>query len=254
MDEEEFEIWEGVYSNFEEAAEDGAVFDSKRWIDKEKARAEALLKSMRSKWPLSDAADTRDYILPLVVALSGTSEEKISVLDFGGGLGTSYLSTLASVVKPSTVEFHIVEGDAIAKVGSELFANHPNVHFHVELPSFENPITIVHAGSSLHYVEDWMAMVHSFSEYKPRYLVYSDLPAGEIETFVTKQNYYGEKIPVWFWNISEFVSATEKLGFRLIYQSRFISPSELVRRSIKMCKFPRKYRLGSCCQLLFERC
>jgi hypothetical protein len=67
------------------------------------------------------------------------------------------------------------------------------------------------------------------------------------------QNFYGAKIPVWFWNIDEFVSTIESFGFRWIYRSRYISPSPLVRRAIRMDNFPKKYRLGSCCQLLFER-
>ena len=250
---DKIDIWEGVYGSFEEAGGGSEVFGSARWVDGLTAGVAELVESLRFDWPLSSVTDTHDYILPVVVASSGPAGRKVTVLDFGGGMGSVYLSVLATVADREALEFHVVEGEAICKAARKMYAGYPSIRFHDSLPKLDSAVTIIHAGSSLHYVEDWKGLVRSFSEYNPEYFVCADLPAGDIETFVTRQNYYGKKIPVWFWNIEEFVSVVEDFGFRLIYRARYISSSELVRQAMKMENFPEKYRLGCCCQLLFRR-
>jgi hypothetical protein len=64
-------------------------------------------------------------------------------------------------------------------------------------------------------------MLGQFACYQRRFIMLSCLNAGDIETFVTYQNYYGSKIPVWFWNIREIIEAFRNLDYSLIYQSLF---------------------------------
>lgn len=252
MSENDFFIWEGIYRSFQETGGDENAFNSEIWVRKIAKQAEESLQAMRQADTVPTVALSRDYILPVVAALVDTNDGKVCILDFGGGLGTSYLSTLAAIPDSKNVEFHIVERESVCSLGGELFEEYPLLQFHVGLPSLDGAVDIVHAGSSLHYVEDWKSILASLVDYSPRYLIFSDIPAGDIKTFVTTQNFYGRKIPVWFWNIDEFISTVEEDGFRLVYRCRYLSMSPLVQQSMMMLNFPKEYRLGCTCQLLFE--
>ena len=87
--------------------------------------------------------------------------------------------------------------------------------------------------------------------YEPRLLILSGLTAGDIETFVTYQNYYGSKVPAWFWNVNEIISAVENLSYSLIYKS-VLAFSYLGKiQPLPMENFPPKYRLERECNLMF---
>jgi len=126
-----------------------------------------------------------------------------------------------------------------------------NLFFHHDLPCDIEEFDVVHAGSSLHYVADWRVMLGQFASYEPRLIVLSGLTAGDIETFVTYQNYYGSKIPVWFWNVREITDAAMDLGYTLIYKS-LLAFSYLGKiQPLPMENFPPEYRLRRKCNLIF---
>ena len=79
-------------------------------------------------------------------------------------------------------------------------------------------------------------------------MVFSDLPAGDINSFVTIQNQYGDKTPVRFWNLQEFINVVESLGYRLVFKSRFINDY-----IDAMKYFDEAYRLKYFSQLIFKR-
>jgi hypothetical protein len=95
-------------------------------------------------------------------------------------------------------------------------------------------------------------MVKKFTEYEPFYIMLSGLTAGDIKTFVTQQNYYGYKIPVWFWNINEVINELKKLDYELIYKSLLASDYLGKRQKLPMKNFPQKYRLPRKCNLIFK--
>ncbi|GMQ82799.1 MAG: hypothetical protein BMS9Abin05_2261 [Rhodothermia bacterium] len=253
MNETGFAIWDGIYETFAQSSGDENVFESTIWIKKISERAKESLRAMRAESAVPAVAVNRSYILPVIGALVQARRGKLSVLDFGGGLGASYLPTIAGMPAEANVEFHVVEGEAVVKEGRKLFEDYPQLHFYSELPSLDEPIDIVHAGSALHYVEEWKSMLGALVHYAPRYLIFADLPAGNIKTFVTIQNFHGRKIPVWFWDIAEFTSAVEGLGFRYIYRCRCVETGVKAGQQLPMSNFPERYRLDYTCQLLFER-
>jgi hypothetical protein len=79
----------------------------------------------------------------------------------------------------------------------------------------------------------------------------SGLNAGDIETFVTYQNYYDSKIPVWFWNIHEIIEALRNLDYNLIYKSLLESSYLGKLQPLPMENFPPEYRLKRKCNLIF---
>ena len=245
-------IWEGVYKKFAEAPNDSGYFEKEKWLKQEEDKCNKKIKTLKqrvvsSSGGISELAESKEYCLSIVISMMDSSKQ-ISVLDFGGGLASIYFETIEKIVGKN-IKFFIVENGSICKKGSELFKDDKKIEFLTVLPeqNKNTAIDIVHAGSSMHYVDDWIDLLDKFVEYRPKYLVFSDLPAGDINTFVTIQNHYDDKIPVRFWNLSEFVNAVEYRGFKLIYKTRFINGY------IKYMKyFDKKYWLEHFSQLIFK--
>lgn len=237
-------IWSGIYRSFSEVPK-GDVFNSARWLNRLNSSVPEPTK-LDFPGPLV----TNDYLLPIVAAL-GSKSSNISILDFGGGLGNIVSLIDATIPDTKGFEFHIIDLPSICAQGAKRFERDPRVAFHTALPEIETA-TIVHLASSLQYIDDWENLLARLAQYKPIYMIFTDLPAGEIETFVTAQHYYGDLIPVRFWNFSEFCRAVEKLGFKLAYASRYGKTYLSQTGELPTDNFPESHRLRWACQMLFS--
>lgn len=243
-------IWEGIYSSFAEAQGVGEVFAASTWVERlttdyrerKAAHASGSLKT----------AITTDYVLYPVAALAALRKEPLRILDFGGGLANAFYPLLGHLGETAAFELHVVENAAVCERGRALVRD-GRVAFHETLPA-EGQFDIVHAGSSLHYVDDWRATVAQFRAYIPTYVILADVPAGAIpRTVATRQNYYGATIPCWLFRLDELRAACERDGYRLAFQARFKRPYLGQDIPPPMAALPSAYRLEAFCQLLFAR-
>ena len=96
-------------------------------------------------------------------------------------------------------------------------------------------------------------MLAELCSYNPRHLVLADVMSGDIETFVTLQEFYGRKIRFRFLNIEELLNETKKHGFALIYKSNYAGKICDAIRSLDRAHFDKKFQLDFACQLVFSR-
>lgn len=254
MSEEGFFIWEGVYKEFPEQDPE-CVFESDHWVEKIAARAEESLRNLEANVPIPEHAVVHEYPLPVLAALTSARFRKpIRILDFGGGLGATYFSVAASMPDREQFEFYVVEGASICRKGRVLFENYSNIHFYEKLPEVGSvEIDIVHAASSFQYLKSWQDMLERFAQYNPQYIAFGNLLAGAIRPFVTYQNYYGNKIPVRFYNIDDVMSELEKVGYEVIYKSLLRQSLLGKRQPLPMGNMPEECRLPYGCNLICER-
>jgi putative methyltransferase (TIGR04325 family) len=253
MTDQSFNIWEGVYENWDQAPADEGFFDSDIWVNKISDLAQKSLESYQNSANVEAVATTRDYILPVVASMvKRETSETLRIMDFGGGLAASYFPLVAVFPEPENLEFHIIEAEAVCARGKKIFAKQPNIHFHSKLPELQNPVHIIHSGSGLQYIKEWQGLITSFAEYKPKYFILADMMAGDIKTFITVQNFYGRKIRSRFLNIKELFSTVSEVGFRLIYQSRYLKKTKGVMGPLPMENFEQEYRLEYASQILFR--
>lgn len=251
-DEPGFAIWEGIYDEWEDAPVIEGAFDSSKWLDDQVAIARReLVDSEKNRGSIPANAKSRDYILPTVVAMARPVKGDLKVLDFGGGLASSYLPVIASLPDGNAIEFHVVERQGVCEKGREVFPDNMKLFFHAELPS-EGHFDVIHAGRSFQYVDDWPELLRQFAGLTPGYLVLAGALAGDIKPFVTMQNYYGYKIRVRFLNLGELIREAESLGFRLISKTLHLSKRLGKEGPLPMDNFPESHRLEHPCQLLFE--
>ncbi len=142
----------------------------------------------------------------------------------------------------------------MVKAGRDFFKDEQNIFFSDSLPE-EDGITfdLVCMSSSLQYIERWETMLTQLCGYKPRYVLFTDLLAGDIPTFATAQIYYGSKIPAWFFNVGEITDTMERLGYGLIFKSAYEAMIRGKEGPLPLNNFEKKYRISDSCNLLFAK-
>lgn len=245
-----FVIWEGVYPSFREVPAGGAGFSSAEWSGKSAARLRELRAPEAAAVPQAVAYSST--LLHAVAALALAEKPRLKVLDFGGGLGLTYASFLKAAGDPQGLEYHVVENPEVCAEARREFAGDARVTFHDSLPELKGA-DIVHAQSSLQYVEDWKGMLRRLAGYGARRMILTDVPAGEFPTYASGQNYYGSRIPCWFFNAAEFIAVLESAGYRVILRTRFLGSYLGEWQDHPMDNFPADKRVGRSCNFLLER-
>jgi len=192
-------VWNGVYTSWTDAPQSGDVFDGPLWLDRITDTAIQMRADYESSDLLKPVKITFDYALPVVAGMAMPVDRPLTVIDYGGGLAASYFSLVAAV--SGAVKFYVIETEEVCQRGRELFGDIDGLSFQTQFPQLDAPVDIVHAGSSLQYVEDYQAMLKCFATFRPRHLLLADVLAGNINTFVSTQNYYGKTIRVRFLNL-----------------------------------------------------
>ena len=86
----------GFINVWEDAEQDKNIFEEKVWVNKATNQVEKNLTDYRSGNNLRLAPPAQNYILALAAGtLLFSSEDDLQVLDFGGGLGTSYFELIS---------------------------------------------------------------------------------------------------------------------------------------------------------------
>jgi putative methyltransferase (TIGR04325 family) len=251
---ENSKVWEGIYATFAETEAKNAVFEEPIWLDKIRERARHQLLQASVSAAVSPAAVTSDYALPFVAALAAQRDKELHILDFGGGMGTGFIPLVNMLPHHQPINFVIVENGAVCNAGREFFGGDSRISFREDVPDAGGvDYDIVHCGSSLHYVDDWEGLLDKFTALYPEYLLFADLPAADNRSFVTAQMFHGQRIPVHFWNFSEFVDTVEARGFELAFQSRYRGYYLEKNASPPTSNFDAAHQLHYLCQLIFRR-
>jgi putative methyltransferase (TIGR04325 family) len=250
---QEFNVWEGVYSSFAEADATGPGFDGDIWRERSiQAGRKFLTQVVRGK-PLDYSLSQRNALLPVVAAMLLARQGRVQILDFGGGPGYGLLVLMDAFANArSRIDYHVVDVENICEAGKELFSDGEAPVFHSDLPSSsEASFDMVHTSSTMQYVEDWRTMVGLLASYKAPYLVFEDVFVGAFSSYVTVQNYYGSRIPHWFFNFGEFVAEVEKNGYNLLLRTPCHVKVLGKYGPLPMANFSAKYRLSNKSNLLF---
>lgn len=246
-------IWEGVYQNFSDCPLSGKGFDGDLWVSKSVEEVKSFMSSISDNNVILKR--NRDNYLPfLISSLSSQISGDVNILDFGGGLGFTYAATLKKNCAQKKFKFSIVETSAVCNAGNVVFQNDDNIQFYDSLTKVEKTdFHIVHFGSCLQYIEDWRELILQVSSLKPNYILFTGVLAGDIPDFVSVQNYYDSKIPVWFLNLNSLTSFIESGSYSLAFKSDYYPTYFGIEQDMPMDNFPENMRLKRPINLLFVR-
>jgi putative methyltransferase (TIGR04325 family) len=169
-----------------------------------------------------------------VLTLAARNRERLSVLDWGGGLGHYYL--LAKALVPGLeLDYHCKDLAAMCRRGRELL---PEVRFHDDAAScLTRRYDLVLASSSLHYSEHWRDVAAQLAGVTGSYLFVTRTPTvSRSPSFVVVQRHYGTEYLGWFLNRAELGEALHGLGMELVREF-LIDERPFVHRAPEPCEY-----------------
>jgi putative methyltransferase (TIGR04325 family) len=153
-----------------------------------------------------------------VLARVSHRRERVSLLDWGGGIGQ--YSVYARALLPDVdLDYHCRELPLLASAGRSVL---PDITFHdTDASLLYRAFDLVMASGSLHYSEDWRSVLQLLTEMAKPYLYVTRLPiAQEASSFVVLQRPYRygylTEYPGWFLNRQEFLEAAGALGLSVL--------------------------------------
>lgn len=162
----------GPYANWQKALQTATGYEDS--VVLEKVRNATLEVKNNAKLFVRDGVvfSEPQYSFPLLAALSKIAlgnEKSITVLDFGGGLGTSYFS-LKNFCKDIKVKWYIVEQAAYVNCGNELFRNEELSFYHTLEEISELPEVVLLSGV-LQYIEKPYQLLANLTERKVKHII-----------------------------------------------------------------------------------
>ena len=238
-------MFEGIYKSFHEIENQGHAFASDFWIDRETRR---LKEALKMKPEVLNAS--KEYPLFHIASIVLNSKKELKIIDFGGGPGRGFISVSRGILDLKKLDYKIIEIKEICDIGKKIFENEKDLEFYTDFPPLQE-VDIFHFGSCLQYIENWKGILEKSFLYRPKYLLFSDLLAGDIETFVTKQLMFESILPYQFLNITEFISFIEDNNFDLRFRTNYEVKIQGAFQSLPTEHFPKNKRLRNSSNLLF---
>jgi putative methyltransferase (TIGR04325 family) len=170
--------------------------------------------------PSGDNLDAHNLIMAYayVLALTAHAKSRISILDWGGGLGHYYLIARA-LLKDVDIDYFCKDLPLLCRRGRELL---PEVtFFEQDEDCFARTYDLVFSSFSLPYSEDWKATASRLASVATSYLYITRLPVlRRANSYVAVQRpravgYHTEYLG-WFLNRQEFLDYLSSLDMKLV--------------------------------------
>ena len=185
--------------------------------------------------------------LALLAGALASAQQRISVVDFGGGAGSGFAQLLASLPPSVTLAYEVVDSEAMCTAGRKLFADDRRIRFSTTLPPRGAAVDVVYANSVLQYIEDYPRALQQLAAVGAPFVFLGRLAAGRGPTFATRQlNVPGRVFPYWFLNRDEVIAVMAQHGYQLACDS-------LVDHAYDQTNLPESHRAERFRNVLFAR-
>jgi putative methyltransferase (TIGR04325 family) len=243
--------WEYVPEAWQRASQLNEGWNLPTIAQVEKLKWPAYLGLTQGKGPLgvnheavsySDSTDVNAHntnmIFGYVLALAARNRKKLSVLDWGGGIGHYYVLSRA-LVPDIEIDYYCADLPAFCSVGRELL---PGVTFlDLDDRCLDRQYDLVFASSSLWYEEKWKPLLAKLAASARDYLyVTRMLFVGDGPSFVALQRPwaagYRTQYLCWIFNRRELIEAVETSGLRLLREF-FLGPGPHIHKAPEQADF-----------------
>ncbi|EKD55812.1 MAG: hypothetical protein ACD_59C00032G0007 [uncultured bacterium] len=207
----------GDFQTWEDASRFSAGYDSDAILDKVK---DSLLKVRDGKAACerdSVLFDRIEYSWPLLAGLMMAALEnnnKLSVLDFGGSLGSTFFQNRKFLNCVSKVNWNIVEQKKIVEYGKKYFANESlDFFFNIDECFRQVPdINVIVLSSVIQYIEKPYELLNNLVERNVKCVIVDRTPllkTSKDRIVIQKipSEIFGGCLPAWLLNEDNFVGA-----------------------------------------------
>lgn len=207
--------YRGNFKNWEEAKTLTTGYDTPLILEKVKNAALKVKRGESAYERDSVNFDRIEYFWPLLASLlwiASKNDNRLSVADFGGSLGSSYYQNRKFLEHLKTFSWNVVEQKHFAEFGNKNLADE-HLKFYDDLRTYcskETPDVFL-LSSVLPYVEKPYDILQIIKEKDPKYIIIDRTPffAGDILERITVQQsskkIYDASYPAWFFNEKKFL-------------------------------------------------
>ena len=217
--------WHGNYSSWEEAKRNSSGYDDETILKKVK---ESLLKVKNGEAVYerdSVLFDKIEYSWPLLSGLllaSSINRGDLSVLDFGGSLGSTYFQNRNFLDLLPHLSWNIIEQPHFVKEGRKYFQDE-KLHFYEDIETCimkEKPIALV-LSSVLPYLEKPYEKLEKLLSYNFSFVIIDRTPFhnkdyDRITVQKVPPSIYRASYPCYIFNKQKFLSFFQMRGYSLI--------------------------------------
>ena len=133
-----------IYESYDELSMITGTYDNSEWIKKQILRVENFEKE-------KEISILRNSLL--IDSVNKIKNENVSILDYGGGFGLSYMPLAYSTQK--ILKYHIVEVPGVSVAASEFYSSNSDIFFHSSFSNIEKiDYDIAYIRTSLQYAKD----------------------------------------------------------------------------------------------------
>ncbi|HRN41263.1 MAG: methyltransferase, TIGR04325 family [Flavobacteriales bacterium] len=220
--------WTGNYKSWEEAQKKCSGYDSEIIFNRVK---NALLKVKSGEAVFerdSVIFDKIQYSFPLLSALSQTalhSSKKLSVLDFGGSMGSSYYQNRKLFQQLNHFSWNIVEQKHFVEEGKKTFADETlKFYYTIDDCLSEQQINFFLLGSVLQYIEKPYELLDIILSKKITYIHIDRTPVfknnnDRITIQKVPKSIYEAQYPCWIFNETKLINYICNAGYELVFDA-----------------------------------
>ncbi len=152
-----------------------------------------------------------------VLALTARHQDRLSVFDWGGGIG-QFLPLSRALLPDVEFEYHVKDVPVLCSLGREV---NSEVHFHEDDSWRESQYDLVVSSSAFQFTERWRSTLEALAEVTAGHLFISRLPVVfHSPSFVVLQRAesygFGTQFLGWFVNRMEFIECARGAGLELM--------------------------------------
>ncbi len=216
--------WKGNYSSWEDACLHSTGYDQDDILNKVKESALKVKNGEAAYERDSVVFDEVCYSWPLLsgILLSSVNLGSIRVLDFGGGLGSTYYQNKKFLELFDKVSWNIIEQPNFVNTGKQYFSD-DCLRFYPDLDSCldEQEPNVLLLSSVMQYIEKPYELMEQLLKRRFDYIVVDRTPFShddkdQLKLQVVSPVIYSASYPCWFFSETSFVEHYLNNGYKLI--------------------------------------
>ena len=225
--------YSGPYADWQTAVGYSVGYDSPYALKKVSEAVEEVLNGSCSYERDGTTFDNPPKNNKLRSLLGALNDGNKIIVDFGGGLGGTFVNNRDILSNIQSGEYYVIEQINFCKKGTELADKYElPIQFRSDLHSLKaNPDILIFSGV-LQYIENWEDIVSRSLLFSPSHIIIDRQPfTSDKSKILVQENhgYYEQKVsyPSWILNKDHFISAFK--GYKVIeeWESDFDPPDHL---------------------------
>ena len=237
-------IWEGVYQTYSDASKEvnkySNIFLGDSWYQHQK---NMLIKVL---------SDSMPRVAPLLMPyICGLDTKRLSIIDFGGGIGLDYYR-ITQHTKCVIDNYTVIENEALVNLLTSDKQGDEILKFFSDFPI--KKYDIFYSVNSIHYLVDPLdSLINIIQNTQPSSVILGGVLLSTLDQFFTNQFRGNLAATVCFIELNQLVTQLKKLGYDLIYNIKTINSYDGMIQEIPSHNLPPKYRDIDKRDLIFRR-